>query len=134
VAEGSQEPVGGRVLREVAVRQLIRLDEAGQLSAAHVQLTAASVGVSERTVWRWLDQARSAGKFVPGPPARFVVDDALRQRLAYWRGNVSALHWSLPTTRPQSRTRPKPRSNQVPSLLHFAAGPDAADPVSATAR
>lgn len=77
------------------MRRLLELDAAGLLTSAHVQLTASSVGSAERTVWRWLDRARSTGKVAVEPRDRFVVDDVLRRRLAYWRGNVSALHREL---------------------------------------
>ncbi|SCL36295.1 hypothetical protein GA0070624_5514 [Micromonospora rhizosphaerae] len=62
---------GSRGLREAAVRRLLELDAAGRLSSAHVQLTASSVGVAERTVWRWLEPARSSG-LGAAPRPRFV--------------------------------------------------------------
>ena len=74
------------------MRRLLELAAAGQLTSAHVRLAAASVGAAERTVWRWLDRARSTGMVAGKPRDRLVVDDELRRRLAYWRGNVSALH------------------------------------------
>lgn len=68
------------------------LDRAGDLSGEHVRLVAATVGVSERTVWRWVQTRRR-------PPPRtspgFGIDAELRVRLAYWRGNASALHCEL---------------------------------------
>lgn len=45
-------------------------------------------------MWRWVARARSQ----VGPPAerdRFRIDDQLRVRLAYWRGNAAALHREL---------------------------------------
>ena len=80
------------MLRVAAARRLLELDAAGQLTAAHVRLAASSVGLSERTMWRWLGRGRLTGEVTP---PRFVVDDALRRRLAYWRGNVAALHREL---------------------------------------
>jgi putative transposase len=44
-------------------------------------------------VWRWVAQA--TGRVQPVQRSRFTVDDALRQRLAFWRGNVAAVHREL---------------------------------------
>jgi putative transposase len=46
-------------------------------------------------MWRWLGRGRLTGEVTPPSRARFVVDEALRRRLAYWRGNVAALHREL---------------------------------------
>ena len=51
--------------------------------------------MAERTVFRWLARGRASGELGPQTRARFVVDERLRRRLAYWRGNVSALHREL---------------------------------------
>ncbi|WP_324191077.1 hypothetical protein [Nocardia farcinica] len=45
--------VPGRGLRKAAVQLLLTLDRRGALSSAHVQLSAETLGVAERTVWRW---------------------------------------------------------------------------------
>jgi putative transposase len=84
----------GRALREAAVRRLSMLDARGELSSDHVGLIATAVGVSERTVWRWVARARSAAQ-PPDERGRFRIDDRLRVRLAYWRGNAAALHREL---------------------------------------
>lgn len=76
-------------------RRLLELDAAGQLTAGHVRLAASSVGLSGRTMWRRLGRGRSTGQVTPPDRARFAVGDALRRRLAYWRGNVAALHREL---------------------------------------
>ena len=82
--------------RSAAVARLRRLDERGEFSSAHVRLVADSLEVSERTVWRDLARARAIGDDRDGPVAsRFGVDDALRTRLAFWRGNASAVHREL---------------------------------------
>jgi putative transposase len=83
----------GRALGEAAARRLALLDSRGELSSEHVRLTAQALGVSERTVWRWVSRARSRAR--PGEPDRFRIDDRLRVRLAYWRGNAAALHREL---------------------------------------
>ncbi|GAA2847785.1 hypothetical protein Acy02nite_02780 [Actinoplanes cyaneus] len=85
-----------RVLRDAAVRRLVGLAKAGPLSREQVALVAQGLGVSERTVWRWL--AHVAGRAPSSERARFTLDAALRQRLAFWRGNVAAVHWELTAT------------------------------------
>ena len=55
-------PCGQPVRRACAAGRLQALAPAGSLSAAHVRLAASGLGVSERTVWRWL----AGGQ--PGPP------------------------------------------------------------------
>ncbi|MYW01229.1 helix-turn-helix domain-containing protein [Streptomyces sp. SID3343] len=52
-------------MRPLAVRRLPALAEAGGVTRAHVAVAADAVGVSERTVWRWLAAARLG----PGGPA-----------------------------------------------------------------
>jgi hypothetical protein len=83
------------LLREAALRRLLALDRDGELVTGHVRLAAGSLGVSERTVWRWLSRARRTGSSGPEARERFAVDDVLRRRLAFWRGNVPAVHREL---------------------------------------
>lgn len=86
---------GTKALRQAAVDRLLQLAEHDSLSSAHVQMTAEALGVAERTVWRWLSARR---KNEPTPArARFRIDDQLRVRLAFWRGNAAALHRELCT-------------------------------------
>ena len=84
---------GQRALRDAAVRRLVELSESRPLSRDDVRLAARGLGVSERSVWRWVAQAKDRGQ--PAQRSRFTVDDALRQRLAFWRGNVAAVHREL---------------------------------------
>ncbi len=79
-------------LRDAAVRRLVELAAAGPLPAAQVALVAQGLGVSERTVWRWV--AAATGSATP-TRKRFVVTAEVRQRLAFWRGNVVAVHREL---------------------------------------
>jgi len=88
-------PAAARLLREVTLRQLLTLDAGNELTTEHVRLAAHSLGVSERTMWRWVRRARSTGVSAPVSRPRLVIDTELRQRLAYWRGNVTALHREL---------------------------------------
>ncbi|WP_378290813.1 hypothetical protein [Actinomadura rugatobispora] len=53
--------------RETTTARLRQLRQAGDLSSAHVRLAAAGLGVSERTVWRWLG---AGGAERPGRPGR----------------------------------------------------------------
>ena len=53
------------------------------------------LGVSSRTVWRWVRQARAGEGLGRRPRGRFVVTDEIRQRLAFWRGNAAAVHREL---------------------------------------
>ncbi|WP_410595648.1 Mu transposase C-terminal domain-containing protein [Amycolatopsis sp. lyj-23] len=80
------------------MRRLALLDSRGELTSGHVRLTATAVGVSERTVWRWVNHARAQVK--PAERAKFEIDDRLRVRLAYHRGNAAALHRELVAERP----------------------------------
>ncbi|MET9694940.1 Mu transposase C-terminal domain-containing protein [Streptomyces sp. NPDC006514] len=76
--------------RAAAVARLTQLRDAEQLSAAHVRLAAEGLGVSERTVWRWL----SAPARVPEHrgPEPYALSETDREAYALYRGNVSAVH------------------------------------------
>ncbi len=94
---GEQGPAGRdqRLPREAAVRRLMGLDGEGRLTTGHVQLAAEGLGVSERTVWRWIEAYRARGELDQRPRGRFEVTDQVRERLAFWRGNVAAVHREL---------------------------------------
>jgi len=88
------ERIGGKRAdperRRAALERLGQLRAAGQLTAAHVRLAASGLGVTERTVWRWL---RHAGQ--PDAPAgrdRYQLSEADREAYARYRGNVAAVH------------------------------------------
>ncbi|MFE5542130.1 hypothetical protein ACFQ78_41385 [Streptomyces sp. NPDC056519] len=55
---------------------------AGELSTADVRLVAVSLGVSVRTVWRWLARAQETGSPLPAARARFEVTDEVVEVLA----------------------------------------------------
>ena len=84
---------GQRAARNTAVRLLVEASKAGPLSRAQVAQVAQGFGVSERTVWRWV--ARACDHVEPVTRPRLALDEVLRERLAFWRGNVSALHREL---------------------------------------
>jgi putative transposase len=81
--------------RAAVVRRLVALEEAGRLGVEEVELAAGGLGVSSRTVWRWVRQARAGEGLDCRPRGRFVVTDEVRQRLAFWRGNAAAVHREL---------------------------------------
>lgn len=84
-----------RLPREAAVRRLMVLDAEDQLRSEHVLLAAEGLGVSARTVWRWLERARATGDVDQPLRGHFEVTDQVRQRLAFWRGNIAAVHREL---------------------------------------
>jgi hypothetical protein len=87
--------VAGRVVRVVVVRRLLVVDGGeGGLSALRVRIAAGLAGVSERTVWRWVQQGREGCE--GGVAARprqggFVVGDALWEVFTQVGGNVAEL-------------------------------------------
>ena len=78
--------------REAVVRRLSVLEDSGRLGSEQVRLAAGALGVSERTVWRWVRQARAGEGLDRRPCERFQVTDEIRQRVAFWRGNTAAIH------------------------------------------
>ncbi|MEU7011877.1 Mu transposase C-terminal domain-containing protein [Streptomyces sp. NPDC046332] len=93
------------------------LDQHGQLTSAHVRLVAAAVGRSERSVWRWVAQARATGCAGTAPRTRFTVTPEIRRLMVLWGGNASAVHREL-----EQRALTDPRHPKAPSLatLHRA--------------
>lgn len=84
--------------RAAVVRRLAALEDASRLGSEQVQSAADALGVSERTVWRWVRQARAGEGLSRRPRGRFQVTDEIRQRLAFWRGNAAAVHRELAAT------------------------------------
>jgi putative transposase len=79
-------------LRPAAVAQLLRLRGAGELTTAHVRLVAESVGVSVRTVWRWIKEAEESGSTEKAERRRFRITDEIIDVLADYQGNVKRAH------------------------------------------
>ena len=71
--------------RAAVVRRLVALEETGRLGVEQVELAAGGLGVSSRTVWRWVRQARAGEGLGRRPRGRFLVTDEIRQRLAATR-------------------------------------------------
>ncbi|MFE9629207.1 transposase [Streptomyces sp. NPDC006527] len=102
VRAGGGLPAASRTaLRGPAVRRLLALRAAKTLTAGHVRVAADALGVSERTVWRWLAAAQSdeTAAAYPGArsrvDARFTITPEVRGLLALWKGNVRAVHREL---------------------------------------
>lgn len=87
--------VPGLLGREQAVSRLLVLDGRGELTTEHVRLVAGSVGVSLRSVWRWLEVARREGRTGPRGRERFTLTPELHARLLAWCGNAAAVHREL---------------------------------------
>ncbi|MFD9543481.1 Mu transposase C-terminal domain-containing protein [Streptomyces sp. NPDC060022] len=82
------------------MRRLLALRAGGKLTAGHVRVAADALGVSERTVWRWLAAAESDEAAAASPGARpqgtgFTITPEVRGLLALWKGNVRAVHREL---------------------------------------
>ena len=80
------------LLRAAAVRRLAELKARGELTGDQIASVASLMKKTPRTVRRWIAAAMDPD---PRGPRRFEIDDALRVRLAYHRGNVTALHAEL---------------------------------------
>ncbi|WP_237282313.1 ATP-binding protein [Streptomyces rubrolavendulae] len=80
------------------VARLLELEAAGALTTAHVRAGAQVGGVNVRTVWRWLDAARTEGRVERRPRARLELSDQAWEVLAQAGGNVAALHRHLKAT------------------------------------
>ena len=77
------------------VCRLLERQQAGELSTRHVRAVAEVVGASERTVWRWLERAKSTGR-VEAPVRRgYPVSDEVWGLLGEAGGNVSELRRRL---------------------------------------
>ncbi|MGW1362165.1 helix-turn-helix domain-containing protein [Streptomyces chartreusis] len=129
-------------LRAPAVRRLLALRAEKRLTREHVSVAGECLGVSERTVWRWLADASRDPATAARPGARrgdrFEITPPVRVLLAYWRGNASMAHRQLAAHAASAATGedatpacPCPRRHaQRPGT---AAGPDAL-PVDVPAR
>jgi hypothetical protein len=97
--------------RQVVVRRLLALDEAGTLETVHVRIASEAAGVSVRTVWRWLARAREGHVDPVYRRGGFCLDDVLWARLEQLGGNVAELHRELERAGDES-----PLEGRLPSL------------------
>ncbi|MFJ6838705.1 AAA family ATPase [Streptomyces sp. NPDC091209] len=86
---------GLSVSRPVLVARLLELEASGTLTAAHVRASAQVAGVNVRTVWRWLEAARTEGRTERRARARLQLSDQEWEVLAQAGGNVAALYRHL---------------------------------------
>ena len=100
-------------LRIAAVNRLVMLQERGELTGEHLRLVSTYLGVHRRTVERWISRARIQGPAATAGRERFILTQDLRVRLAYWRGNASALHRELVAEAREKGTDPP----SLPTLL-----------------
>jgi putative transposase len=77
--------------RRSTVDRLLALRTAGGLTSEHVRLAAGGVGVSERTVWRWIDAVPDEAEPGPRPLVGYELSDTDREAFACFRGNVAAV-------------------------------------------
>ncbi|MFE1029719.1 AAA family ATPase [Streptomyces sp. NPDC058818] len=77
------------------MRRLLERQRAGELATRHVRAVAETVGVSERTVWRWLEQAKTTGQMEAGARQGYAVSDEVWELLGEAGGNVSELRRGL---------------------------------------
>lgn len=77
------------------VRRLLERQQAGELSTRHVRAVAEVVGASERTVWRWLEQAKATGRVEAPVRQGYAVSDEVWELLGEAGGNVSELRRRL---------------------------------------
>ncbi|WP_425555338.1 Mu transposase C-terminal domain-containing protein [Kitasatospora arboriphila] len=97
--------------------RLMDLDSQGALTTSHVRLVASSLGVTVRAVWYWVAAARREGRLTPRSRTRLTITPEIRRLLAFWGGNVSAVHREL-----LARAADDPEAGPVLSLsaLHRA--------------
>ncbi|MFE0678662.1 Mu transposase C-terminal domain-containing protein [Streptomyces sp. NPDC058867] len=113
------------------MRRLLALRAERRLSREHVRLAGECLGVSERTVWRWLAEASlSPGAALrPGERRsdRFEVTGEIRVLLAYWHGNASAVHRQLLA---RARAQAAARDGRPAQAPQCAASPAGAPPAA----
>ena len=79
----------------LVVRRLLERQQAGELLTRHVRAVAETVGVSERTVWRWLEQAKTTGQLEAPVWQGYAVSDEVWALLGEVGGNVAELRRRL---------------------------------------
>ncbi|MFC3494837.1 Mu transposase C-terminal domain-containing protein [Glycomyces rhizosphaerae] len=72
--------------RQATVNRLLALRAEGALTTAHVQQAADGLGVSQRTVWRWIGPSERSSS-----PTAYRPTETDLAAYAYFRGNVAAV-------------------------------------------
>ena len=88
--ERPRTPHVAREAREAAGARLQALRESEEFRSHHVRLVAESLGVLDRTVWRWLQVAGAERRSTRRQRAQLEATAQDVVDLAYHRGNVSA--------------------------------------------
>ncbi|MBW0102961.1 DDE-type integrase/transposase/recombinase [Pseudonocardia sp. KRD291] len=84
--------------KTLLVARLRERRRAGELTSDAVRAVGADVGVTERTVWRWLTVAPDATRCAAR--AGYELTDADLDAFAAWQRNVAAVHRELHADRP----------------------------------
>ncbi|MGW7529818.1 Mu transposase C-terminal domain-containing protein [Streptomyces sp. NPDC054783] len=83
-------------LRAAAVRRLLRLRDAQQLTHHDVRSIAAAFDVHWRTVRRWMDNADAHnGTYTPLGRRHFTLTPAMHEALVRWHGSIIAAYREL---------------------------------------
>ncbi|MEU5314791.1 recombinase [Streptomyces sp. NPDC021562] len=83
-------------LRAAAVRRLLRLRDAQNLTHHDVRTVAAAFTVHWRTVRRWMDNADTHnGTYTPKGRHHFTLTPAMHETLAQWHGNATSAYREL---------------------------------------
>ena len=78
-------------VRAALVARLLALRGGGESLSLEVRRAAAGLGVSDRTVWRWLGRGEDDDAQQRRRRPRYEITDADRQDYADWSGNIAAL-------------------------------------------
>uniref|UniRef100_A0AAU1UMF7 Mu transposase C-terminal domain-containing protein n=2 Tax=Streptomyces sp. NBC_00119 TaxID=2975659 RepID=A0AAU1UMF7_9ACTN len=106
-------PPDTTALRATAVRRLIALQDAGQLTRTRIHGVADAFDVDARTIDRWLANARAHnGTYTPATRARFELSEHMLTAVARWCGNATAAWREL-------KTNPHPDDPPLPALPTF---------------
>jgi putative transposase len=107
-------------LRIESVRHLLELEQQNTDIAPHRKTVARAYGVDEKTVKRWMDNARAhGGTYTPAQRRRFTLTANMIDEVAIQRGNINATFQRL-TTHPYEGDPP------LPCLATFYSAVDAA--------
>jgi putative transposase len=92
----SEMNVKDPLLRAAAVSHLLGLQETGELRGGEVAICADSFRCSERTVYRWMEQARAAGgQYAPVERKRHELTQEMRDAYALFCGRAAAAYEDL---------------------------------------
>ncbi|MFJ4188958.1 Mu transposase C-terminal domain-containing protein [Kitasatospora sp. NPDC089509] len=98
-------------LRAAAVRRLLQLHTDQELTSSHLSLVATTFNVTERTVRRWIDNARAHhGHYTPATRDRFTLTPDMHTAVARHRGNVAAAYQELCDETPEDAPPPPSRA------------------------